>query len=191
MVIYSKDLNISLLKGGEIITAHEYIEYLINTYENLIFSICYKFTNNYIDAQDMAQETYLAAFRFLKKYKKVSVENEKAWISKIAVNKCLNYKDKTKLEIVDLTTEDIDNPVEQLEATENVEKIVLYKEVEQYFRECCDCLKSPYKEVAKEHFILGKCAETIAYETGVKRKTIETQIRRAREKLRKIYRMEG
>ena len=28
-------------------------------------------------------------------------------------------------------------------------------------------------------------------ETGVKRKTIETQIRRAREKLRKIYRMEG
>ena len=144
MVIYSKDLNISLLKGGEIITAHEYIEYLINTYENLIFSICYKFTNNYIDAQDMAQETYLAAFRFLKKYKKVSVENEKAWLSKIAVNKCLNYKDKPKLEIVDLTTEDIDNPVEQLEATENVEKIVLDKEVEQYFRECCDCLKSPY-----------------------------------------------
>ena len=73
----------------------------------------------------MAQETYLAAFRFLKKYKKVSVENEKAWLSKIAVNKCLNYKDKPKLEIVDLTTEDIDNPVEQLEATENVEKIVM------------------------------------------------------------------
>ena len=42
-----------------------------------------------------------------------------------------------------------------------------------------------------EHFIMGKCAETIACETGVKRKTIETQIRRAREKLRKIYRMEG
>ena len=177
-------------KGGEIITAHEYIDYLINTYENLIFSICYKFTNNYIDAQDMTQETYLAAFRFLKKNKKNHMEHEKAWICKIAVNKCLSFKEKPKLEVVDLTTEDIENPIEHLTANENVEDTVLDIEVQEYFRQCCAKLKRPYDEIAREHFILGKSADIIASEKGIKKKTIETQIRRAREKLRKIYRKE-
>lgn len=177
-------------KGGEIITAHEYIDYLINTYENLIFSICYKFTNNYIDAQDMTQETYLAAFRFLKKNKKNYMEHEKAWICKIAVNKCLSFKEKPKLEVVDLTTEDIKNPIEHLIANENVEDTVLDIEVQEYFQQCCADLKKPYDEIAREHFILGKSADIIATERGIKRKTIETQIRRAREKLRKIYRKE-
>lgn len=163
---------------------------MINTYENLIFSVCYKFTCNYIDAQDMAQETYLSAFRFLKKNKITKIEQEKSWLCKIAVNKCSNYKNKPTLEVVDLTTEDIDNPVEQLEAKEKVEDVVLDMEVENYFRKCCESLKSPYQEIAIEHFILGKSADTIAIETNVKRKTIETQIRRAREKLRKIYRKE-
>lgn len=163
---------------------------MINTYENLIFSICYKFTNNYIDAQDIAQETYLAAFRFLRKNKKNSMEHEKAWLCKIAVNKCLNYKNKPKLEVVDLATEDIENPIEYIKAPDNVENTVLDMDVTLYFEKCCESLKSPYKEVAKEHFILGKSADVIAIETGVKRKTIETQIRRAREKLRKIYRKE-
>ena len=53
------------------------------------------------------------------------------------------------------------------------------------FEAACDVLKSPYREVATEHFIRGKPAAQIAEETKVGVNTVKTQIYRARELLKK------
>ena len=65
-------------------------EQLIKDYEKLVFSICFSFAKNYFDAEDLAQETFISAYRSLQLGGFDGI-NPKAWISKIAVNKCKNY----------------------------------------------------------------------------------------------------
>ena len=45
-------------KGGGFINAERQLEAYIDQYQNLIFSICYKYTENYFDAEDLTQETF-------------------------------------------------------------------------------------------------------------------------------------
>lgn len=47
----------------EEIYQNSYFEDLLTKYEKLVFSICYRMTNNYFDAQDLTQELL---FRFTK-----------------------------------------------------------------------------------------------------------------------------
>ena len=76
-------------KRGEAdaINREEQLEALIDRYQNLIFSICYKMTADYFASEDLAQETFLSAYE---KYTSFDGRNEKAWICRIAVNKCLD-----------------------------------------------------------------------------------------------------
>ena len=78
-------------KRGEAdaINREEQLEALIDRYQNLIFSICYKMTADYFASEDLAQETFLSAYE---KYTSFDGRNEKAWICRIAVNKCLDYQ---------------------------------------------------------------------------------------------------
>ena len=61
---------------------------LIDEYEKLVFSICYKITGDYFIAEDLAQETFLSVFQ---KYDSFDGSNEKAWICRIATNKSIDY----------------------------------------------------------------------------------------------------
>ena len=75
-------------KGADCITREEYLEYLIHTYQNLIFSICLKSVGNPFDAEDLTQDVFLSAYKNLSRF---DGTYEKAWLSKIAVRKCLDH----------------------------------------------------------------------------------------------------
>ena len=70
------------------INSEKYMEELIDKYQNLVFSICYKFTKDYFIAEDLTQETFLSAFQHPDSFQG---GNEKAWICRIATNKCIDY----------------------------------------------------------------------------------------------------
>ena len=50
------------------------LEEWIDTYDKLVFSICYKFTGDYFASEDLAQETFLSAYQ---KYASFDGENVK------------------------------------------------------------------------------------------------------------------
>lgn len=57
-------------------------------------SILYK---NYFDAEDLAQQTFLAAYQ---NYERFDGNNFKAWLTTIAANKCKDYlKSKTRTNV--------------------------------------------------------------------------------------------
>lgn len=60
----------------------------MDQYGNLVYSICYRITNDYFDAQDLTQETFLSAYRHLDAF---DGANPKAWLCRIASNKGLDY----------------------------------------------------------------------------------------------------
>ena len=67
------------------------------------------------------------------------------------------------------------------------EDICLEKEVKERLLEYCGRLKPPYNEIAKSVYYDEKKAVEIAKERNENVKTVQTQIYRARDMLRKIY----
>lgn len=63
---------------------------LIVRYQSLIYNICLQMLGNRADAEDATQETFVAVFKGLRKFKARSALS--TWIYRIAINKCRSYR---------------------------------------------------------------------------------------------------
>ena len=64
-------------------------EYIIKKYQLRIINLCYKYTKNHSDAEDVAQESFLKAYNSLSKFRFES--KFYSWLHRIAINCSLNY----------------------------------------------------------------------------------------------------
>ncbi len=170
-------------KGADRIDKEEYFGYLLDTYERLVYSICLKMTGNQFDAEDLTQETFLSIYKNLATFQR---DYEKAWVCRIATNKGLDF-----LKSAGRRSEPKeDTYFEELkDQSASPEEAYLQQESKEYVYTICQSLKSPYKEVATEHFYREKTAKEIAEQTDKGIKTVQTQIYRAKGMIRKM--MEG
>ena len=153
----------------------------IKQYERLIFTICYSFVRNYFDAENLAQETFLSAYRHIEKF---DGENLKGWMCTIAANKCRDFLKSAARSTVSLSEEDI----EYLEAGgDSPEDVVLGKDIEERVHGLCRKLKEPYKTVAINYFCKGLKLSEVAGTTGQNLKTLQTQLYRAKQLLRALW----
>lgn len=162
----------------------QYLTQMIRQYQNLIFSICVKMTNDYFTAEDLTQETFLSAFQKLDSF---DGKNEKAWLCRIACNKCIDYQKQASRRVF-LSGET--KPEELVTQERGPEANCIEREACEQLRERCQRLKPPYDRIATLYFAEEQTAEEIAELTGKNVKTIWTQIYRARAMLRKIYEKE-
>ena len=169
----------------EKIDSKENLIRLIKEYQNLIFSICLKLTGDYFVAEDLTQETFVSAFQHWKEF---DGNFEKAWLCRIASNKCIDYNRTKARKIVLLEKEEIDIEIDS--DKEDPLKKVLNQEILEELEKCCENLPLSYRDVAKKHFLEGKTAKEIAEQSQVKLNTIQTKIYRARELLKKSFREE-
>lgn len=154
---------------------------MIDTYQNLVFSVCYKVTADYFAAEDLTQETFLTAYKHMDELKDM---NEKAWLCKVATNKSIDYLRSAGRRSV--PTEDLFFE-QQSETRSSPEELCLEEEVREQLLAYCSRLKSPYNEIAKAVYYDELKAEEIAKKRNENIKTVQTQIYRARDMLRKLY----
>ncbi|MCM1121877.1 MAG: sigma-70 family RNA polymerase sigma factor [Eubacterium sp.] len=168
-------------KGAERINREEQLSALIDSYQHLVFSICYKMTSDYFASEDLTQDTFLSAYDHLKDF---DGRHEKAWLCRIATNKCLDYLQSAGRRSI--PTQDVG-----LEQTGNLcetpESVCLEEEVRETLLARCMALKPPYDEIAKAYYYDELEPSEIAIQRGMKLKTVQTQIYRARAMLRKMY----
>jgi len=81
---------VQLVKIGEV----EPFDELVRRHEVKIHNLCYKMLKNYDDAKDMAQESFLKAYRNIKNFDGRS--RFTTWLYRIAVNNCINYMKKER-----------------------------------------------------------------------------------------------
>lgn len=163
---------------------------LLEKYEKLIFSICYQNTGQYFDAEDLTQETFLAAYKHLGAF---DGEHEKAWLVRIATNKCLDYIKCAGRRIQPVEDGKLFAHMELLAkgtGTDSPEQIVLESQVRERFYRLCRRLKPPDDEIAYAYFAKGETAQEIALAKGMKLKTVQTKISRSRKKLQGMWREE-
>ena len=152
---------------------------MIDQYQNLVYSICYRTAGNPFDAEDLTQDVFLSAYRKLEDFDRAF---EKAWLCKIASNKCLDFLKQAGRRSVP-TEETYFLDMEDGHASP--EEAYLEEEGARQIYRLCQTLKSPYREVAVAHFCRELSAQEIARETGKNCKTLQTQIYRAKAMLKK------
>ena len=86
-------------------------EILIRRYNPVLYKIARSHGFNHQDAEDIMQDTHVAAYTSLKQFEKRA--SYKTWISKIAVNKCL-YKLKYGYHKNEMPTDQISEPFQPL-----------------------------------------------------------------------------
>ena len=161
------------------------LEDMIDKYQNLIFSICYKLPGDYLEAQDLTQETFLSAYTHLSDF---DGSNEKAWLSRIATNKSLDYLKKASR--TSLSEDEVS--FTDLESREpGPEAVSLERDTREQLRHCCKQLSPPYDEIAECYFYREMEVPEIAILLNRSQKTIWTQVYRAKSKLKELYRKEG
>lgn len=73
----------------------EAFDRLVERYQRDVYRVCYRYVNNHHDASDLAQESFLKAYRAIGRFRGDSAFS--TWLYRIAVNTCLNFRALRKL----------------------------------------------------------------------------------------------
>jgi RNA polymerase sigma-70 factor (ECF subfamily) len=76
---------------------------LVELYQTPVYNLCYRMLNNTGDAEDAAQETFLRAYKWMKKYD--TSRSFATWLMSIAAHYCIDQMRKRRMTIV--STEDL------------------------------------------------------------------------------------
>jgi len=68
----------------------EAFDALVARYQRSIYRLCYRYVNNHEDANDLAQDAFLKAWRAISSFRGESAFS--TWLYRIAVNACLNHR---------------------------------------------------------------------------------------------------
>jgi RNA polymerase sigma-70 factor (ECF subfamily) len=96
----------------------KYFEELIKKHEKPVFNFLFRFLGNYHDAEEVAQEVFLAAYRSISQFRGES--RFSTWLYRIAINQAKNKKKNLNLSLqrnisIDpLANDSGDNPVLQV-----------------------------------------------------------------------------
>lgn len=169
----------------EKISTNENFIRLIEQYQNLVFSICLKMTGDYFTAQDLSQETFVAAYKHLDDF---DGQSEKAWLCRIASNKCIDYLKEAKRREMPVISDEMDT--EDMVDTKDPLTCILNQEIMEELKHCCEALSPPYREVAICHFVEGRSAGEIATLKKMNIHTVNTRLLRAKKMLKLSFRKE-
>lgn len=156
---------------------------LVDMYKNMIFSLAYKFTNDYDEAQDLSQEIFIKIFNNLSKFRFES--SHKTWIYKIATNMCIDYKKKQKKQSLNFNEDFMEE--RELDADGKInspEEIVISDEKQRAVHRIIHKLPDIYKTVIIMYHFNESSYKEISKILDISEKTVETRLYRARRLLR-------
>jgi RNA polymerase sigma factor (sigma-70 family) len=152
--------------------------FLVDKYRSSIFAFAYSRLRNFHDAEDIAQEVFIKAYRKLGSLKRW--DNFRAWLYSITSNLCKDFirsqESRPDGEFVeDIEQEILDSP-----------SMDFYQEglLRESLHEVLDSLPAIYREVLTLHYLGGMSTFEIAQFLGTSPDTIRQRLSRARAKLK-------
>lgn len=169
---------------------HEAYADLVSRYQGLVYSVCCKMTGDAAAAEDVAQETFIKAFRALAAYRHEAAFS--TWLYQIAVRQCLDWRRRQQRETAREQAWQQQWDRDRLvhgglghdASVATPERVVLAREGREEVRRRVDSLREPYRTVIQLYYFQEQSYEAIARRTGVSPKTVESQLYRARRLLR-------
>ncbi len=175
---------IKAAQGG----SREAFEELVQLYQDRVFTHCSHLANHNFDAQDLAQDVFVQAFRNIRSFRQEA--DFGTWLHRIAINLWINYCRKNKKAIV----LSLDEPLlmgdselsRELAATQDSPLQVLERaELEDLLKRALDRIHPDYKTALVLREMEGYSYEEIASLVGCSLGTVKSRLNRGRKALLK------
>lgn len=162
-------------------------EQLVGAYERRVYSLCYRMCGNAPDAEEAAQDTFLALWRGIRGFRGDAAFS--TWLYRLASNACLDLLRRRRGETVSLDDEethwDAVDPGEQPQ--ERVER----SERQETLRRALASLPEEYRAALLLREAEGLRYEEIAEALGIELGTVKSRICRGRRLLRDFLAADG
>lgn len=146
---------------------------LYEQHSSLVYAICFRYSKNSEDANDLLQETFINVFTHLKNYK--SDGSFEGWTRKIAVNCAIRQYHKN-LKRID--NGDLENTIDQSDYSDVVDELSA-----QELMSIINKLPDGYRLVFNMYAIEGYSHKEIGEELGISESSSRSQLSRARKML--------
>ena len=159
---------------------------LIVKYRERLYSVIYNLTSNREDTNDLTQDTFIKAFRSIRKFKGNS--SFYTWLYRIGVNTTLNHLKKNRLRQF-FSFETIDTELSQsdlvhfLAAKARTDKPTFIKELQEKLNEALQKLSLKHRTVVVLFEIEGLSHQEIAQITRVSVGTVRSRLHYAKQAL--------
>ena len=155
---------------------------MVEKYERLVYTICYQFTQNHHTAQDLAQDTFLSVYTHMDS---CPADNPKAWVARIATNKAKDYlKSAYNRRVQSMADDTMPSQGAMYMTAPQPQDVVQSRSTCGHIAEKISQLKEPYNTVAVLYFLQQHSVGEIAQQLNRPRKTVQTQLFRARGQLK-------
>ena len=171
-----------ILSGDE-----EAVRLLVERYWPHLYRVVFSIVRHPKDAEDITQEAFLQIFLSLPRYR---FSGLKSWMTRIAVNKSIDFKRRAKRQHEELTGMVEKAACAAQGVEDDVEQQFAEREIRRLLRNRLAQIPEPYRSVVFAYYIEGKSYRCIADELGLAVKTVESRLYRAKTWMRQHWKEE-
>ena len=146
----------------------------IEAYSDSILRTCFLYLSDRGQAEDAVQDTWIKAWKHMDEFEKNNIANEKAWLLRIAVNTCKDYRRSAWFRHVD-RSKALDELPPQIAAVEPEDRSLTLTVME---------LPDRYKQVILLYFFQGLTMQETADALGASQATVSRRLDKAKELLK-------
>ena len=139
-----------------------------------ILRTCFLYLSDQTQAEDATQDTWIKAWKHMDDFERKGIVNEKAWLLRIAINTCKDYRRTAWFRHVD-RSKALDELPPQLIAVEPEDRTLTLMVMD---------LPDRYKQVILLHFFQGLTMQETADALGASQSTVHRRLKKAEELLK-------
>lgn len=158
---------------------HEAFGQLIDRYAGVVVNLAYRMVGNRADAEDLAQDAFVAAFKALPMFR--ADAKFSTWLYRIAANKCKDWLRSKLPGSVDV--DDHQAVVAQLVETQTPERLLSQQQVAQQLDVAIQRLPPLYREAFVLKHVEGLSYEDMQELLGVHADTLKMRVYKGRVQL--------
>ncbi|WP_223879735.1 MULTISPECIES: RNA polymerase sigma factor [Paenibacillus] len=155
--------------------------HLVARYQGMVYRVCVKITGEAESAKDMAQEVFIKAYKALPSFRGQSTFS--TWLYRIAYRTCLDYKRANDREWKHRSSSEIQES--DYVTSQTPELAAIRREASEELGQQVNSLAEPYRSVVQLYYFNRQSYQEIADAKGVSVKTVESQLYRARQIMRR------
>lgn len=153
--------------------------YFVDEYKSMVFSLVYKMTNNKEEAEEISQDTFIKAYKNLKKFKGDSKFS--TWLYRIAYRTCLDSIKKYKKDNNSVTINDIS--YNQIKSVDNIFIEIERKERAIIMNDCLGKLPEEERSIIWMFYYDELSLNEIIEITNLSKANVKVKLHRARKRL--------
>tara|TARA_B100000959_G_scaffold55667_1_gene58019 strand:- start:717 stop:1280 length:564 start_codon:yes stop_codon:yes gene_type:complete len=160
-------------------------EIIVKKYQIRVINLCFRYTKNYSDAEEVAQEAFLKAYRSLESFRFDS--KFYSWLHRISINCSLNYiNSKEKVKEKETISENTCLIDERRGVGDRPDEYYNLSELSEVIEKTFEGLPEELKLIVKLREIDDLSYDEISNKIGIPIGTVRSRLHRAREILIKI-----